>query len=117
MTDAAPVVLRVVGELPAGRAPTIPVGAGEAIRIMTGAPIPVGADAIVMVEHTERAGDDRVRVVRDAKAGDHVRPAGGDVEAVAILVIDVDDQRVARIDAFGDPGLFTPFGAPTTLAG
>ena len=48
--------LRVVGELAAGHAPTVAVGAGEAIRIMTGAPMPDGADAIVMVERTERTG-------------------------------------------------------------
>ena len=78
-SEAAPVALRVVGELPAGRAPTIAVGPREAIRIMTGAPIPDGADAIVMVEHTERAGDDGVRVMRAAQTGDHVRPSAGDV--------------------------------------
>ena len=48
----APVRLRVVGELPAGHAPTVAVGPGEAIRIMTGAPMPDGADAIVIVELT-----------------------------------------------------------------
>jgi len=84
-TDSSPVVLRVVGELPAGRAPTTPVGAGEAIRIMTGAPIPDGADAIVMVERTERAGADGVRIAAEAKAGDHVRPAAGDVEPGSIV--------------------------------
>jgi molybdenum cofactor synthesis domain-containing protein len=71
--------LRVVGELPAGRAPTIAVGAGEAIRIMTGAPMPDGADAVVMVERT-RADGDQV-VVEVAQPGEHVRRAGGDVEA------------------------------------
>jgi molybdopterin molybdotransferase len=89
-SDAAPVVLRVVGELPAGRAPTTRVAAGEAIRIMTGAPIPDGADAIVMVEHTERSvdettGDDGVRVLRVAERGDHVRFAGGDVTEGAVV--------------------------------
>jgi molybdenum cofactor synthesis domain-containing protein len=84
-SDASPTVLRVVGELPAGRAPSIPVGAGEAIRIMTGAPVPDGADAIVMVEHTEREGEERVRVMRPARPGDHVRFAGGDVEAEAVV--------------------------------
>jgi len=43
--------------------------------------------------------------------------AGPGFEAVAVLVIDVDDQQVVRIDAFGDPGLFDRFGAPATLAG
>jgi molybdenum cofactor synthesis domain-containing protein len=79
-TAGAPVRLRVVGELPAGRAPTVAVGAGEAIRIMTGAPVPDGADAIVMVASTEVDGGDVVINVA-AKLGEHVRPAGGDVEA------------------------------------
>ena len=75
-----PVGLAVVGELPAGRAPEQPVGDGEAIRIMTGAPMPDGADAVVMVEYTERDGD-AVRVLRAARPGDHVRAAGGDLSA------------------------------------
>ncbi|MGH9049574.1 MAG: molybdopterin molybdotransferase MoeA [Acidimicrobiia bacterium] len=79
---AAPVQLRVVADLPAGRSPEgISVGAGEAVRIMTGAPLPDGADAIVMVEQTERAGVDGVRILREASAGDHVRPSGGDLVA------------------------------------
>ena len=74
----APVRLTVAGELPAGRAPTQPVGEGEAIRIMTGAPMPDGADAVVMVEYTESDGD-AVRVMHAARPGDHVRAAGGDL--------------------------------------
>jgi molybdopterin molybdotransferase len=74
-----PGALRVVGELPAGRAPTIAVGPGEAIRIMTGAPMPEGADAVVMVERTRIDGE-RV-VVETAETGEHVRRAGGDIEA------------------------------------
>ena len=89
-SEAGPVELRVVGELPAGRAPTTAVGVGEAIRIMTGAPVPPGADAIVMVEHTERAGDagsgdETVRVMKPARTGDHVRFAGGDITAGAVV--------------------------------
>jgi molybdopterin molybdotransferase len=79
--DAVPeaaVHLKVVGELPAGHAPTRAVSDGEAIRIMTGAPIPEGADAVVMVEYTERDGD-AVRVLHAAQPGDHVRPQGGDL--------------------------------------
>src|SRR5205085_7874188 len=74
--------LRVVGDLPAGHPPTIPVGPGEAIRIMAGAPMPDGADAVVMVERTRPDGD-RV-IVEAAKVGEHVRAAGGDVEAGAV---------------------------------
>jgi len=81
-TDGAgpedPVRLEVAGELPAGQAPAQPVEEGEAIRIMTGAPMPDGADAVVMVEYTERDGD-AVRVMHAAKPGDHVRAAGGDL--------------------------------------
>ena len=66
-TPQRPVRLRVVGELPAGRAPTTPVGPGEAIRIMTGAPMPDGADAIVMVERTRTEGDDVVVEVARAR--------------------------------------------------
>jgi molybdenum cofactor synthesis domain-containing protein len=79
-TADKPVRLSVVGELPAGTAPTIPVGDGEAIRIMTGAPVPDGADAIVMVERTTVDGDG-VLIQAVATVGDHVRPAAGDVAA------------------------------------
>jgi molybdopterin molybdotransferase len=78
-SEQTPVTLRIVGEVAAGHAPTIAVGAGEAVRIMTGAPVPGGADAIVMVERT-RAEGDAVAVLQAAAAGDHVRPAGGDLE-------------------------------------
>jgi len=81
-TPDTPVRLRVVDELPAGKAPSVPVGPGEAIRIMTGAPAPDGADAIVMVEDTaaETTDDGEVAVIRKAaRPGDHVRPAGGDL--------------------------------------
>jgi molybdenum cofactor synthesis domain-containing protein len=74
----APVRLGVVGELPAGRAPDRQVGVGEAIRIMTGAPMPDGADAVVMVERTHTDGD-RVAIEAEARVGDHVRAAGGDL--------------------------------------
>ncbi len=78
---SSPVRLRVTGELPAGRSPAgVSVGRDEAVRIMTGAPIPAGADAVVMVEVTERDGD-AVRVLREAQPGDHIRAAGGDLHA------------------------------------
>lgn len=69
----------MVEDLAAGRVATRRVEAGTAIRIMTGAPIPEGADAIVKVEDTEPA-DGRVRVLGRAAAGTGVRPAGGDVQ-------------------------------------
>jgi molybdopterin molybdotransferase len=79
-TAGAPTTLRVVGTLAAGAAPDRAVGEGEAIRIMTGAPMPPGADAVVMVELTELAPDGATVVVQQAVlAGNHVRAAGEDV--------------------------------------
>ena len=77
-TADAPVHLKVVGTLPAGQAWTGEVGGGEALRIMTGAPVPAGADAIVPVEVTEAEGD-QVEIQQSASVGDHVRPAGEDI--------------------------------------
>ena len=82
-TSGAPVRLRVVGDLPAGRDPAgLFVGDREAIRIMTGAPIPEGADAVVMVELTSPAeGDDgAVDVQAEVPVGNHFRRAGEDLE-------------------------------------
>lgn len=75
---AAPVTLNIVDTLAAGAAPSRAVKAGEAIRIMTGAPIPPGADSIVMVELTEQHGD-AVTVLEPVPGGNHIRPAGDDV--------------------------------------
>ena len=81
-----PVELPVVAEVAAGAHTRRVLGAGEAIRIMTGAPLPAGADAVVMVEHTERLdGGERVRITRSVKAGDAVRGVGDDVQAGAAL--------------------------------
>jgi molybdenum cofactor synthesis domain-containing protein len=84
-SEERPLRLRVVGELAAGHAPTVAVGEGEAIRIMTGAPMPGGADAIVMVERTARDGDDGVMVTLQVEPGQHVRRAGGDLEAGEVV--------------------------------
>lgn len=79
-TAGAPVTLTVVGTIAAGSPPDIPVGEGEAVRIMTGAPIPPGADAVVMVERTQAAEDGgTVVILQSAEPGDHIRPPGEDV--------------------------------------
>ena len=72
-----PVRLKVVGSVPAGQAYPGRVAPGEAVRIFTGAPVPDGADAIVIQEDTERQGD-AVEVREAAPAGHYVRPAGLD---------------------------------------
>jgi molybdopterin molybdotransferase len=81
-TAGAPVRLEVVGLLPAGAAPDRPVGPGQAIRIMTGAPMPPGADAVIMVERTSPVDDGRGVIVGAAVSpGTNVRPAGDDLRA------------------------------------
>jgi molybdopterin molybdotransferase len=84
-TESVPVELPVVGEIAAGAHTDRVLQRGEAIRIMTGAPMPAGADAVVMVEETERLGDDRVRITAGVSAGDAVRRAGDDVRPGELL--------------------------------
>jgi molybdenum cofactor synthesis domain-containing protein len=75
-----PARLRVIGTLAAGHAPDTTVGPGEALRIMTGAPFPEGADTVAIVENTRTEGGD-VWVSTPSAAGEHVRRAGEDVAA------------------------------------
>jgi molybdopterin molybdotransferase len=75
-----PARLKLTGVLPAGAAPSRPVGPGEALQIMTGAPFPPGADTVAIVEVTTMDGDE-VLVGVPAKAGEHIRPAGEDIAA------------------------------------
>ncbi len=74
-----PVRLRVVDDIPAGGFPSRPLGAGEAARIMTGAPVPEGADSVVRVEHTD-AGDATVLIRNDRDAGSNIRRRGEDLK-------------------------------------
>ncbi len=78
-TADAPTRLRVVGEVAAGWSTDRVVGPGESIRIMTGAPMPDGADASVMVEDTERVDGDEVLIHRSVSTGAAVRGVGEDV--------------------------------------
>ncbi len=81
-SEASPCALEVVGEVRAGTLPDRPVGPGQAIRIMTGAPVPPGADSVVRVEDTDaEATPGRLQVLRSRDAGRHVRPAGEDMKA------------------------------------
>jgi molybdopterin molybdotransferase len=73
--EDVPGELRVIGEVRAGDVYTGIVTTGEAVEIMTGAPLPEGADAVVMVEHTERSGD-RVNVARSLHSGENFNPRG-----------------------------------------
>jgi molybdopterin molybdotransferase len=79
-TPEHPVVLPVAGEIGAGQARLTELPEGAVAKIMTGAPVPAGADAIVPYEDTDR-GAEQVTVTAPAAAGAHVRPLGDDVHA------------------------------------
>jgi molybdopterin molybdotransferase len=75
---AAPVTLDVLGDVAAGSVPSGEVRPGTAIQIMTGAPLPAGADAVVPVEDTEPQ-PDGIRILTAVAPGSSIRAAGGDV--------------------------------------
>lgn len=84
-SSGRPVELHVLESVPAGGFPSLPVGPGQAIEIMTGAPVPEGADCVVRVEHTRRERE-HVLIVNDMDAGRNVRRAGEDVRAGQVVL-------------------------------
>ncbi|HEY5685743.1 MAG TPA: gephyrin-like molybdotransferase Glp [Acidimicrobiia bacterium] len=81
----APVELEVVEDVAAGHVATMRVEHGTAIKIMTGAPIPAGADTVVRVEDTEASAPGTVRITVPTPSGTSVRPAGGDVPGGSLV--------------------------------
>ena len=75
-----PATLRVIGQAPAGLHYAGAVGPGEAVRIFTGAPVPAGADAILLQEDARPAGDRMVEALESTAPGRHIRRAGLDFE-------------------------------------
>jgi len=98
--------LEIIGEVRAGDQFQGAVGPGQAVEIMTGAPVPAGADAIVMVEHTERA-DGRVRIDRSAEPGQFINPRGSEAAAGEVVL-----RRGKRLD-YTDVAMLATFGRPT----
>jgi len=103
-----PARLKVVGSVPAGQAYAGTVGSGEAVRIFTGAPVPSGADTIIIQEDTERDGD-IVTVREAAPPGHYVRPAGLDFRAGDIGL------RAGRLLTARDVGLAAAMNRPWLL--
>jgi molybdopterin molybdotransferase len=84
-SEEAPVALRVAGEMRAGGRAGVQVSPGRAVKIMTGAPVPAGADTVVPIEATDHA-DGRILVKERPPLGGHIRPAGDDLEEGDIVV-------------------------------
>ena len=102
-TAAAPVRLRLAGEVPAGSVYAGVVAPGEAVRILTGAPLPDGADAVLQQELT-REGEGWVELLEPAPRGNNVRAPGEDVAPGAVLVprgSEVGPAEIALLAALG----------------
>lgn len=100
--------LRVVANLPAGQVLSRAVGAGEAVRIMTGAPVPPGANTVVRFEDI-RADADWVKVLRAPRPGANVRLAGEDVRLGEVVLAEGMPLRPQEI------GMLASVGRPTAL--
>jgi putative molybdopterin biosynthesis protein len=107
---AVPVILRLNGELIAcGVDPRIAVTQGTATPISTGGPVPRGADAVVMIEHTEPHGSDAIRVMRAAGPGQHISFAGSDIARGEALL------RVGTMLGAREIGLLAAVGCPDAV--
>jgi molybdopterin molybdotransferase len=91
-----PVILKVIEDIPAGTIPRKNIGSGESSRIMTGAPIPDGANAVVRVEDTEKDGQ-KVKIFVKAKEGQDIRSAGEDVKEGELVISQGNVIRPAEI--------------------
>lgn len=80
----SPVSLKIVSKLYAGDSPTKKIGPGEAARIMTGAPIPAGADSVIRQERTDW-NDEEVQIKASLKPGQNYAPAGEDIKQGELL--------------------------------
>ncbi|MBI4540659.1 MAG: molybdopterin molybdotransferase MoeA [Gemmatimonadetes bacterium] len=101
-----PVRLELVGHVSAGAFPERPVGSGQAVKVMTGAPVPAGADSVVRVEDTDagRRQRERVSVYSDRDAGRNIRRQGEDVrEGHTVLTAGttLTPARLALLAAIG----------------
>ena len=98
-----PVILPVAGDIAAGNTEALRLAPGQSMRIMTGAPMPEGADAVVPVEDTD-SGLNRVTISAGAHVGKHVREAGEDVAAGSLVMTGgtrLEPRQIALLAAVG----------------
>ena len=97
--------LKIVGEQPAGVSKNLSLSAGKTIRIFTGAPMPTGADAVVMQEETQREGDFVLIQAEQISIGDFVRKAGADLAVGQQIVKRGDRLRPATLGLLASQGI------------
>jgi molybdopterin molybdotransferase len=100
----SPVRLRVVDRLYTGQAPAVVITSGTCAEIATGAPMPPGADAVVMVEQTRKDGNDCVLIAAAATAGQNIGRRGADISAGAVVVRQGELLNPGRIGAIAAIG-------------
>ncbi len=110
----SPVVLPVIGEIAAGSPPEPAVTAGAAVRIMTGAPVPPGADAIVRFEDTDEESRratgkplDAITISASPRVGTSIRSAGEDVKAGEMVLSKGTELTPARLGVLASVGMAT----------
>ena len=101
---ADPRVLRAIETIYTGQAATRAVAAGECAEIATGAPMPPGADAVMMVEETERGAGDEIRMLTPVFPGQHVGRRGADIKAGQTVVARGGVLTASRIGALAAIG-------------
>jgi molybdenum cofactor synthesis domain-containing protein len=100
-----PRTLRCVDRVFTGDIPARGIVSGECIEIATGAPLPPGADAVVMVEETEPGSDDEIRVLAPVRASQNIGRQGGDVAAGQVVIAAGQVLTPSRIGAIAAAGL------------
>jgi len=103
-SEQNPVELEVLMDLPAGSHTDRVVGPGQAIRIMTGAPIPPGADTVVQVELTEKLSDERVLILEEHEEDKNIRRAGEDIAVGRSVLRPGDGITPAKIGLLASVG-------------
>src|SRR6266480_6453179 len=97
--------LKIVGEQPAGISKDLSLSTGEAVRIFTGAPMPTGADAVVMQEETKREGEFVLIEAEKISVGDFVRKAGADLAVGQQILKRGDRLRPATLGLLASQGI------------
>ncbi len=103
----APISLTVLETIAAGKPPTFTIQSGECSKIMTGAPIPDGADAVVMVERTEQKENELVVTIKEeVSEGQHIRRSGEDLEPGDLVIPEGTSLNAAHLGLLASLGIY-----------
>ncbi|MEJ5314098.1 MULTISPECIES: gephyrin-like molybdotransferase Glp [Anaerolinea] len=103
-SESLPAYLKCTGEVPMGAAPAFSIGRGECALIHTGGMLPDGADAVVMLEHTQTSRPGEVEILRAVPEGENVLLAGEDVRAGEVVLpagMRLEDAQIGGLMALG----------------